>query len=403
MPLVYGLTACRKPTKIKLNVFVCVLMGFQIQPIERLSCWPKFHQTRKPSTHPQLSSNLYIGYGVIYVVSKAFSSTTIIHWSLSSITGESLFYHDGSLIKTESINVEGLDNAIMDAEGMYDKAFIFGQEPDIIRGAYDKNEAFLGDLVELNIWSKRLVAHDMKKMASCEMATKGNILAWEKSNFNLYNGDVEESLDLSELCIKPEKYVIFPVKLSYRDAKEICTIHGGKLALPKSEVENQKIVDIVFKHRKTCIENTQSGLSYATWIGAKKQKQRWYDLDGDGGHGELLNYTNVLQSGSTPNTDCAYLQSDGAWLDSSNVCKGVSLCTICLIKDEPIITVKGVCFLSEIDWNYYINVDDETYQLTMYEGYKRTNIKFDKNSKSWNISSKLFSLSQSLARRKESW
>ena len=268
----------------------------------------------------QIPSNKGTKYTSAIIKESVHRIWSHICWSFSAITGESSFYHDGGLIKMENVNVEGLDNAIMDAEGMYDKAFIFGQEPDIIRGAYDKNEAFLGDLAEFNIWSKRLVAHDVNRMASCKLATQGNILAWEKSNFNLYNVDVQESIDLPELCIKPEKYVIFPVKLSYPDAKQICKIHGGKLALPKSEAENQKIVKIVFKHRETCIENKQSGLSYATWIGAKKQKQKWYDLDGEGGHGDPLNYTNVVQAGSTPTTDCAYLQTDGAWLDSSNVC-----------------------------------------------------------------------------------
>ena len=116
-----------------------------------------------------------------------------------------------------------------------------------------------------------------------------------------------------------------------------------------------------------CIEDTSSGLGNVVWIGAKKRKQKWYEVDESGRYGNHLNYTNVLHSGSTPTSDCAYLQSDGAWLDASNVCKKVSLCTICLIKDEPIFTIKGVCSLGEIDWNYYIDINTENHELNMYE------------------------------------
>ena len=343
----------------------------------------------------QIPSNQGTKYTSAIIEESAHRKWTLICWSFSIFSGESSFYRNGNLIKIEQLNVEGMEYAIMEADGMVDSAFIFGQEPDIIRGAYDKNEAFLGDLVELNIWSRILNVSDIERMGSCYNIIKGDVLAWVKSNFNIYNADISIIKDTSQLCERPYKYMIFPEKLSYPNAIEICKIHGGWLALPKSAVENQKMIDIVLKHRKTCTEDTTSGLGNVVWIGAGKWNQKWYELDENGRYGNLLNYTNVFHSGSTPTSDCAYLQSDGAWLDASNVCKKVSLCTICLIKDEPIFTMKGVCSLGEIDWNYYIDINKENYEVNMYEGYKRTNIEFDKRSKSWNISLKANSFPQS--------
>ena len=218
---------------------------------------------------------------------------------------------------------------------MYDTSFIFGQEPDAMRGAYDPNEAYLGDLSELNIWGYKLQESDIMNMATCKTGTNGNILAWEKPNLILYNVTLSDVSDLSDFCEKERKYVIFPNKLRYPEAKDICKTHGGWLALPKSEEENQRLIDIVYKHSESCIE--PDGEGNAVWIGAKKTKHKWYELKESGEIGQILNYTKIFRSGPTPTSDFSYLKDNGAWLDASYVCKKVSLCTICVITDQPVL------------------------------------------------------------------
>ena len=51
-----------------------------------------------------------------------------------------LFYYNGNLIGTKLLNTDHGDVALADINSVYDAAFIFGQEPDIMRGAFDKNE-----------------------------------------------------------------------------------------------------------------------------------------------------------------------------------------------------------------------------------------------------------------------
>ena len=334
----------------------------------------------------QIASNQGTKYASNVVKKSIHRTWAHICWSFSSVDGESKFYHDGDFIGKEQLNVDGMETAIMNADDMHDAAFVFGQEPDAMRGAYDPNEAYLGDLSELNIWNYTLQSSDIRNMATCRTGTNGNIFAWEKSNLILHNVTLSDVSDLSQFCEKEKRYVIFPDKLRYPEAKDICKTHGGWLALPTSEEENQRLIDIVFKHDQSCIE--PDGEGNAVWIGAKKTNHMWYELKDSGELGKALNYTKVLRAGSTPTSDCSYLKDDGEWLDASYVCKKVSLCTICVVTNQPVFTLKGGCTLGEIDWNYYISTDDK-YKINVYEGYKRTNIQYFKNSKSWNVTSKL--------------
>jgi hypothetical protein len=72
-------------------------------------------------------------------------------WSLSSVTGESKFYYNGNMVGMDMLG--SITNKTIIKDDVYDAAFIFGQEPDEIRGSFDKCQAFLGDLSELNVWS----------------------------------------------------------------------------------------------------------------------------------------------------------------------------------------------------------------------------------------------------------
>ena len=58
-------------------------------------------------------------------------------------------------------------------------AFIIGQEPDQIRGQYELDQLFNGDIAELNIWNMVLDNKIILDMAKCNILPKGNIKAWD--------------------------------------------------------------------------------------------------------------------------------------------------------------------------------------------------------------------------------
>ena len=100
--------------------------------------------------------NLVVGYQpqngfARYTTASNFKHRTWNHfcWSYASLTGESRIYSNGVLQGGEtiatSIEIPGSDE-------VSGSAFIIGQEPDSFRGGFDWNQAFRGDISEMNVW-----------------------------------------------------------------------------------------------------------------------------------------------------------------------------------------------------------------------------------------------------------
>ena len=319
---------------------------------------------------------------------KSFAHRTWTHfcWSFSGITGISKLYHNGILLHRERINMDDVDIIISDANKMSDAAFIFGQESDSMRGGFDNQQAFLGELSELNLWNYTMQDRDILAMALCRDGKKGNVIAWEQTNFIFNNVMVTDLHSLAPFCFKQSQYVIFTEKATYTDAKEICEIHGGSLSIPRSEGENQEILDVVLRHKQKCMGKLDISNQNAVWIGARMINFKWYEDKSTSSAVHSLNYTNFSSSPSSGDLDCAYMRGDGSWLQGSD-CAWISLCPVCFIENEPVFTMKGSCNIGDIDWNYYLSVHTKN-EIKLYEGYMKNNIIFDESNQSWNISTK---------------
>ena len=313
---------------------------------------------------------------------------THLCWSFSSNTGIRKYYQNGKIFSVDTVDVAIDDLALKSSYEMSDSALVFGQEPDSMRGGFSKEEAYLGQLSEFNIWNYTLDDSDIIDMALCKRPQKGNIVAWEKSNWILNNVLIDDIQDPAHFCHRPRQYLIFPEKHRFPDAQKVCEIHGGSLAVPRSDKDSNTILDIVSKHSDKCIESTNSNKKNAAWIGARKINREWYEFNSTYSQGKRLNYTNIPEPRSNPDSDCSFLRHDGAWLEGRKTCTILaSLCPVCEIKGNPVFTVRGICTLANYDWNYYLSVDDKN-QINFYEGYKSTNIIFDQKSQEWMISSK---------------
>ena len=173
---------------------------------------------------------------------KSYHHRTWTHlcWSLSMITGVSRFYHNGDVIGSKEINISYIDTALKSSTDMEAASFIFGQEPDTIRGNFDKYQAFIGDLSEFNVWNYTLSGPDIYSMAICDRFEKGNIVSWDLTDvmsnkkFGIHNVSITELSDPTAICDINPRLVIFPKKVIYPLAKETCNIHGGSLAVPHS-------------------------------------------------------------------------------------------------------------------------------------------------------------------------
>ena len=171
--------------------------------------------------------------------------------------------------------------------------------------------------------------------------------------------------------------------------ESVCAVHGGKIAVPRSEEENAEILKIVSQHNDKCIEpeDTESGI--AVWLGARYVNQKWYEINLNGSHGHKISFTNWTPSAPNSHGSCAYVQKDGYWQKAQiSTCSWKPVCTICSIANTPVFTLKGMCDFSEADWNYYL-VLDNTNAVKFLEGYKKSDIVKSKISQDWEISGKV--------------
>ena len=116
--------------------------------------------------------------------------------------------------------------------------FIIGQEQDIINGAFDKNQAFSGNVTQIEMWKTNLTHSDIKLLANCEsprtVDQSDTVIAWKNldTNWSLEGGanSVEESLSL--ICQQLYLYhnnMLIMHKASYDDIKLSCDQVGGQL------------------------------------------------------------------------------------------------------------------------------------------------------------------------------
>ena len=320
------------------------------------------------------------------VLVEKFQHRTWVHicWSFSIESGESKWYYNGKIIRSETFNLKGFNLAIQGSNEMHDSAFIFGQEPDALRGGFEVAEAFLGDVAELNIWNYVMKDEDVLSLATCKSLLKGNVVAWDPSSLINHNVVLTNDSDISVLCSGYNRYVVIPEPLRFPRAKEICEIHGGNLAVPKSDAENRLVIDLVYSHKEICVKDGAND-GNAVWVGAQKINGKWHEMTGGTTVNPVpLNYTYNYGS-STLYSDCALLATDGSWIAGTYSCTLFSLCSVCFFPTKPVYTIKGICSMGEIDRNYYLNLDDKN-KISYYEGYKKTNyIPYDN---AWNISTK---------------
>ena len=87
----------------------------------------------------------------------------------SNPVGTVKLYHNGELFNNISILDDSWTHApaMPDSRNAYDAALIVGQDPDVMRGKFDKHQSFAGDIAELNIYTGILNEEVIRKLARC--------------------------------------------------------------------------------------------------------------------------------------------------------------------------------------------------------------------------------------------
>ena len=302
-----------------------------------------------------------------------------ICFTYTSVEKVGKLYYNGKKVREDS---EGNFTNIESGESVLRSSFEIAQEPDIFEGGYDPAQLFNGEISDLNMWSKVISDAEISSLADCSSSIRGDVIAWKKKKFTINEATVTDLKSISLLCEKKKTLVIFPEKTSYGGAKSLCDIHGGRLVTPYSKNEEDEILDVLEKHKESCLapaNNLQDGK--VVWLGMEKKDRVWYVHNS---YDELgpLNYTNWDPTRCTTDDcgydtgGCPYMLKDKRWAFGLHwgTCSHLELCTICSFIEMPIFTVKGICSQnSQLDLSYYF-VANNSHQISEYEGYKKSNM-----------------------------
>ena len=181
------------------------------------------------------------------------------------------------------------------------------------------------------------------------------------------------AINVTKLCEPKKNLVIFPQKYLFRTAKDVCSTHGGTMFTPTSNLENDRVLEILSKHEKACsnkfLRETKNG--WGLWLGVNKIGSAWFQSNDN----KTLTYHNWIKGKSnfqSTELDCAFMIGDGSWSSfRKQDCSWIQLCVVCSISANSVFTMNGLCKQGTfLHWNYYLSLDDSE-QIDEYESYKR--------------------------------
>ena len=103
-----------------------------------------------------------------------------ICWTFQSQTGMNKIDLNWKLQGSYIIDSDFVREGILGSDEVFSSAFIIGQEPDppSPRGGFEKEQVFVGDITELNIWNFTLDENLIMDMGKCKKFENGNIISW---------------------------------------------------------------------------------------------------------------------------------------------------------------------------------------------------------------------------------
>ena len=103
-----------------------------------------------------------------------------------------------------------------------------------------KTESLFGKMTDFNIWNKSFGIMKMVEWTRCNLKEDGNIVAWNKSEWEIVDLDLEEA-DENDVC---QTHIpglqSFPFPRNYEASENICKRLHGKIAIGKNENDIEK-------------------------------------------------------------------------------------------------------------------------------------------------------------------
>ena len=212
---------------------------------------------------------------------------------------------------------------------------------------------FPGRISHLNIWNYTMEIDDLISITtSCsEYPKKPNILKWtmvKKDQFTITNNKLAQFLD-GNVCssINKAKFKLYLALDEFEGSKHNCEKAGAVMYFPKNKDELTKI-------RNASSKSTYYKECGTAWLPIYLNDDgEWVDNSK-----QLLPRTQLIWKKGEPNggglQKCAKTYPSFTFVDA--FCSSQA-CAICKWEKNPVFYLKGLCSISNIDYQYVLRVD----------------------------------------------
>lgn len=212
----------------------------------------------------------------------------------------------------------------------FDGFLVLGQEQDAYGAGFVLGEMFLGDLAQVNLWSRVLAAHEVRELAGCATELHGDIFSLDVDVME-NSGVAERAAPLRELCAVEEKVVVYTQPLSFRQSMTFCEVFGGELHTPATCADNEALFERLSGFSAECPDSF--------WVGVSDERREgtWEDAAGQALPPDCFNFP---PNGERAENCAAFRMETGLWDDKS--CTHPLRCFSCRSR-RPFL-LRGLCF-----------------------------------------------------------
>lgn len=257
------------------------------------------------------------------------------NWTMYWVTNS----FNGSELATSK---QQLDSARVRGGGQ----LFLGQDQDILGGGFRESESLRGSLADFRLYDVVLPFDDMRNFGWC-LETDESLVPLVDFTDIVGDFDVSEgTVDASNQWECNATYsfeVIFPVRLTYKEAKNLCEVSGGEVTVPDSEEENSVLVREAALYASECGASQHSD---TLWLSATS---------------ETRNFSNYVEASGKEGLNCTTLNTAGEetdvssskWLHKSCKEKHCVPCHYESLKDTRL-RLRGLCQYSLLDKDYIL-------------------------------------------------
>ena len=215
----------------------------------------------------------------------------------------------------------------------------FGQEQDLVSGAFDVTQIFRGSMAQVNIWNSSLGSDEVAQQAACKDAPLGNVFSSDRDKVELF-GVTEELVEAVVFCHRSISYVLFPEPQLLSEGQLTCQRVGQKVYSPDTLEDNAALLNLSLQFTDTCSSN------YHLWIGATDQMQEGvWRKSTDSTEIQPPFVSGEPNGGTGENCLLMFLHS-GLWVDTSCAINWLA-CVPCQVNNEFPLRLRGLCFKQE--------------------------------------------------------